>query len=145
MDYINNDIYIMIDNDIPLIAYIYVGITSLVLAYVTYNDETNRSDGKYKSDTNTPILPAFLTGASENQTPNGSSANAGSGSILPAFMTGESKPASPSEPSAPATGSSILPSFMQTGQPQPVVKGGKRKQTKGINKKSKSNKSKKHK
>ena len=134
----------MIDNDIPLIAYIYVGITSLVLAYVTYNDETNRDAGKYKSETNTPILPAFLTGASENQTPNGSSSNTGSGSILPAFMTGESKPASPSAPSAPATGSSILPSFMQTDQ-QGVVKGGKRKQTKGINKKSKSNKSKKHK
>lgn len=138
----------MLDNDIPLIAYIYVGITSLVLAYVTYNDETKRADGNYKSDTSTPILPAFLTGSKENETPNGSTEN--KGSILPAFLTGESKPAEPSSSSnnAPASNNtgSILPSFMQTGQnSQGAVRGGKRKKTKGVQKKSKSNKSKKNK
>jgi len=125
----------MIDNDVPLIAYIYVGITSLVLAYVTYNDETNRASGATKSDSSTPILPAFLTGASSGQS------NSSSGSILPAA----SPPASSGTPPSNST-SSILPSFMQTGQnSQGAVRGGKRKHTKGIHKKPKSNKSKKNK
>ena len=137
----------MIDNDIPLIAYIYVGITSLVLAYVTYNDESNRAAGITKSDTSTPILPAFFTGATNTQgTP---APSPSTGSILPAFMTGESKPdASQASSGAPASNNtgSILPSFMQTGQnAQGAVRGGKRKHTKVVQKKPKSNKSKKNK
>jgi transcription elongation factor len=137
----------MIDNDVPLIAYIYVGITSLVLAYVTYNDETNRASGATKSDSSTPILPAFLTGATSGQA---NSSTSSSGSILPAFMTGESKPAAapPASSGTPPSNSnnSILPSFMQTGQnSQGAVRGGKKKHTKGTHKKQKSNKSKKSK
>ena len=139
----------MIDNDIPLIAYIYVGITSLVLAYVTYNDESNRAAGITKSDTSTPILPAFFTGSTNTQGSPTPSPATTTGSILPAFMTGESKPAAPQASSgAPASNNtgSILPSFMQTGQnSQGAVRGGKRKQTKGVQKKPKLNKSKKNK
>lgn len=138
----------MIDTDIPLIAYVYVGVTSLVLAYVTYNDETNRASGTNKSESSTPILPSFLTGAASTQS-DGSSSDASSskGSILPEFLTGP--PGESDKASSTNDTGSILPSFMQTSQNSqpPVVRGG-RKKTKSSHKKSnksKSNKSKSNK
>jgi len=117
----------MNDVNVPLLAYIFVSITSLVLAYVTYNDETDN-----KTDNNNAISKL-----SEQPKPTEQS------SMLPNFMqTTEDK-----QVEQPKEQPSMLPNFMQSSDQKPPEQqkvGGKSKKKISKSNKSKSKRSKKN-
>ena len=47
--------------NIPLLAYFFVGVTSLVLAYVTYEDEINKIPGQIKQSVDSTTSSASST------------------------------------------------------------------------------------
>jgi hypothetical protein len=124
----------MIDNDVPLIAYIYVGISSLVLAYMTYRDESGTSINELKTapPSSISVLPSFMSGESESKASSQTS-------ILPSFMTGETNTSS-TEPSV--TQPENRPPIETVQQKDMMKLGGKKKKTKSNHKKTKNNKTK---
>ena len=77
------DIIFFMNTEIPFIAYIYLGITSVVLAYVTYFDESQSEKTEDTNSTQT-LLPSFIEPSSENNTNSNSNE---SKSILPSFLS----------------------------------------------------------
>lgn len=121
----------MNDVNVPLLAYIFVSITSLVLAYVTYNDETDNSSDNKNAISNLSEQPK----ATEQS------------SMLPNFMqsTEEKQMEQPKE--QPKEQPSMLPNFMQSSNQKPPEQqkvGGKSKKKMSKSKKSKSKRSKKN-
>lgn len=141
----------MNDVNVPLLAYVFVSITSLVLAYVTYNDETaNNSDNKNaisnlseepKPAEQTSMLPNFMQSTDEKQLEQPKEQP----SMLPNFM--QSTEEKPSQQPTTTEQPSMLPNFMQSSDQKPPEQqkvGGKSKKKRLKSKKSKSKKSKKN-
>lgn len=77
--------------NIPVLAYFFVGVTSLVLAYVTYSDEIDKIPGQVKQSVSTAISSPTNTSYSNPTSSDNSSATTSLNTLNP-LAPSEEKP-----------------------------------------------------
>lgn len=121
----------MNDEPIPLIAYVFVTITSFVLAYASIDDKTTTEEPK-QEETKSETIPVAVPVVEEEQKPG----------MLNNLMPSSSKPEEPK----PSILNNLMPSTTNPEEPKKIggrknkTSSNKKKQYKKLNKSKKSNK-----
>lgn len=139
----------MNETSMPFEAYFFVGITALLLSYVTIMETPSTQQGP-ESESATSMLPSFMTPSTNEQAPPmlppvvaPSLAPESSGSVFSNFQSNIVEPTNNFSGNQPEETTSIFPSFTgeQPPQPQqPRIMGGKKNVKKLTKKYKKANK-----
>ena len=146
----------MNETSMPFEAYIFVGITALLLSYVTIMETPSTQP---EPESATSMLPSFMSSSTTEEAPPmlpavlaPSLAPESSGSVFSNFQSSSDEPSTTFSGNQSEEQSSMFPSFtseqpleqeeQSQGQPQPQIMGGKKRRTKKYKKTNKKTKSK---